>query len=233
MNTASIDFQSFVEWDNSPFVLFDSHGKILYLNKTAEVLFGYIKRGDLYKLALDNAPLSYGYKTTPVTLSFESMRFYAVTVGYENDEQISIRLYHAPVAQTSSSVDTDKLIPTDINVILEANIALFQTKNSNKLKLLTDRDMPPFKIDQNSFSRLLRKSLDAFRSSDSIHIELKFHLGEHMIINDKKERIIQLSIKANGRYADADNDIKKLSESCHIIPILQKNNIILDIPFIN
>jgi hypothetical protein len=131
------------------------------------------------------------------------------------------------------SMETERLIETDINVVLEANIALFRIKNNNKLQLLTDQDIPAFKIDQNNFSKLLRKSLDAFRSSDSISIELKFHLGEHMVINGEKEQIIQFVVKANGRYVDSDNDIKTLSEACSIIPTLQENSIILDIPMIS
>jgi PAS domain-containing protein len=232
MNTQSIDFQPFVEWDNSPFVLFDSRGKILYLNKTAEVLFGYADRNDLYRFTLDNAPRSYGYKTTPMILSFGTMRFYAVTVGYENDEQISIRLYHTPVTRTVSSVDTDKLTPTDINIILEAGIALFQTANSSKLTLLTDQDIPPLRIDQNRFSKLLRKSLDIFKASGSIHIELKLHLGEHMIINGSKKKIVQLSISADRRDSDRDDEIMELTEGSHIIPVFGQYSLMLDIPLI-
>ncbi|BAF72587.1 hypothetical protein [Sulfurovum sp. NBC37-1] len=232
MNTISIDFQPFVEWDNSPFILFSNQGKILYLNNAAEILFGYVSKQELYDIALAYAPQSFGYKTTTVNLNYDTFNFYAVTVGYENEEYISLRLYNAPRAKPSAPLETGKLITTDINILLEANIALFKTKNQNRLQLLTDQDIPAFKTDQNKFSKLLRKVLDAFRSSDSISITLKLLIGEHVIIADKKESIVQLAIEANGRYTDADNEIRTLAEQSHIAAYLRENTIKLDIPLI-
>jgi len=232
MNTLSIDFQPFVEWDNSPFILFSNQGKILYLNNAAEILFGYVSKQELYDIALAYAPQSFGYKTTPLTLNYDSFNFYALTVGYENEEHISIRLYNAPRVKPSIPLETGNLITTDINILLEANIALFKTKNSNRLQLLTDQDLPSFKIDQNNFSKLLRKTLDAFRASDSIHVTLKLLIGEHLIIAGKKESIVQLSIEANGRYNDADTEIRALAHQSHISVLLKEHVIKLEIPLI-
>ncbi|WP_415407707.1 hypothetical protein ACLHDG_04025 [Sulfurovum sp. CS9] len=232
MNTISIDFQPFVEWDNSPFILFNAEGKIVYLNNVAEILFGYVSKQELYDIALAYAPQTFGYKTTTLSLNYDAFNFYAITVGYENEEHISIRFYNAPRAKPSSPLETDKFMMTDINILLEANIALFKTKNSNPLQLLADQDLPLFKLDQNRFSKLLRKTLDAFRASDSISITLKLLIGEHVIIADKKEAIVQLSIAANGRYHDADNEIKSLASQSHISCLLKEHTIKLEIPLI-
>jgi len=232
MNTISIDFEAFVEWDNSPFILFSAEGKILYLNNVAEILFGYVSKAELYDIALAYAPQTFGYKTTTLSLNYDAFNFYAITVGYENEDQISIRFYNAPRAKPSSPLETDKLMMTDINILLEANIALFKTKNSNPLSLLADQDLPHFKIDQNRFSKLLRKTLNAFRSSDSISITLKLLIGEHVVIADKKEAIVQLSVAANGRYDDADDEIKSLASQSHISCQLKEHTIKLEIPLI-
>ena len=232
MNTTLINFESFVEWDNNPFILFNNQEKILYLNNAAEILFGYVAKKELYDIALSYAPQDFGYKTTSLTLSYDSFVFHAITVGYENEEQISLRLYNTPRMKHAHKLDTDKLITTDINILLEANIALFKTKNENPLTLLTDQDLPPFKIDQNNFSKLLRKTLDAFRSSDSIDISLKLLIGQHVIIDDKKESLVQLSIRSNGRYTDTDNDIRTFASQSHIKCLLQEHTIKLEIPLI-
>jgi hypothetical protein len=232
MNTTSIDFQSFVEWDNSPFILFNNSGKITYLNNAAEILFGYVSKKELYDIAVSYAPQNVGYKTISLDLNYDSFIFHAITIGYEDETQISIRLYHTPRAKPTRKIETDKYIITDINILLEANIALFKTKNTNPLKLLTDQDLPPFKIDQNNFSKLLRKMLNSFRASDSIDITLKLLVGQHIIIEENKKPIVQLSIKANGRYADMDNDIEILSAECQIKPLLKEHSITLEIPVI-
>jgi len=232
MKTTSINFESFVEWDNSPFILFNNQGRIIYLNNTAEILFGYVSKKELYDIALSYAPQNFGYKTVALSLMYDSFIFYAITVGYENEDEISLRLYSVPPTQNRQKLETQKLIETDINILLEANIALFKTKNSNKLQLLTDQDIPAFKIDQNSFSKLLRKTLDTFRSSDSVNISLKLVIGQYVIIEDKKEAIVQLIISANGRYNDADKEIHALSIQNQIKCILQEHYIKLEIPLI-
>lgn len=227
-----INFQSFVEWDNSPFILFDAQGKIVYLNNSAEILFGYVSKKELYDIALSYAPQSFGYKTTSLSLNYDAFVFHAITVGYENEEQISLRLYNAPRIKSARKIEADKLILTDMNILLEANIALFKTKNSNPLKLLTDQDLPAFKINQNAFSKLLRKIFDTFRASDSINITLKLLLGQHIIINDKKESIVELAILANGRYADTDDEILSLASESQIKCLLKEHAIKLEIPLI-
>ncbi|SFZ98972.1 hypothetical protein MNB_SV-5-651 [hydrothermal vent metagenome] len=233
MNTESINFQSFIDWDNSPFILFSVAGKIIYLNTAAEILFGYVSKKELYDLTLAYAPQDFGYKTTTLSLNYDSFSFYAITVGYENEDQISIRFYNAPRIRSTVAIDKNKLVNTDINLLLEANIALFRTKNSNKLTLLTDHDIPSFKIDQNNFSKLLRKTLDSFRSSDSINITLKLQTGEHVIIAGEKKPIVQLSIEANGRYSDADEEIKNLAMNSQINHMLKELSIKFEIPLIN
>ena len=232
MNTTLIDFKSFIEWDNNPFILFSDQGKILYLNNAAEILFGYVTKQELYDISLSYAPQNFGYKTTSLPLNYDTFMFHAITVGYENEEQISLRLYNTPRIKPASKIEKDKLITTDINILLEANIALFRTKNTNPLKLLTDQDLPAFKIDQNNFSKLLRKTLDAFRASDSIDISLKLMFGQHLLIENKRESIAQLSILANGRYTNTDHEIRTLAEVSQIKCMLKEHSIKLEIPLI-
>jgi len=232
MNTESIDFQSFLDWDNSPFILFNNQSKILYLNNSAEILFGYVSKKELYDLALAYAPPSFGHITTTLSLNYDAFTFYAITVGYENEEQISIRFYNTPRIRSTTPIEKDKLVTTNINLLLEANIALFKTKNTNTLKLLADHDLPSFKIDQNGFSKLLRKTLDAFRSSDSIRITLKLLVGEHVIISSKKNPIVQFAVEANGRYSDTDEEIRSLATQSYITALLKENTIKLEIPLI-
>ncbi len=232
MNTISIDFRPFVEWDNSPFILFDYKGKIIYLNNASEILFGYVSKKEIYDISVSYAPQNFGYKTTAISLSYDSFIFHAITVGYENEEYISIRLYNTPRIKSTHKIEQSNLITTDINILLEANLALFRTKNTNPLKLLTDQDIPPFKIDQNSFSKLLRKVLDTFRASDSIDISLKLLFGQFVIIEDKREAIVELAITANGRYADKDKDISALADNTQVRCFLKESSIKLEIPLI-
>ena len=232
MNTISINFESFVEWDNSPFILFSNEGKIRYLNNAAEILFGYVEKKELYNIALSYAPQNFGYKTTTLSLTYDTFIFYAITVGYENENHISLRLYHSPRIRKNYKLDTDKLITTDINILLEANIALFKTNHSIPLTLLVDQDLPSCKLDQNNFSKLLRKVFDTFKFSNAIDISLKLLIGEYVIIEGKKKSIVQLTMYAESRNKETDNEIQILSEKSHIKSTLQEHTIKLEIPLI-
>lgn len=232
MNTTSINFESFIAWDNNPFILFSNLGKILYLNSAAEMLFGFVSQKELYNLAISYATQDFGYRSTTLSLTYDSFTFHAITVGYENEDQISLRLYNTPRLPTQHKLETSKFISTDINILLEANIALFKTKNANPLSLLVDQDLPAFKIDQNNFSKLLRKVLNAFRSSDSIDISLKLMIGQHVLIEGKKEPLVQLLVQANGRYADEDDEIHALASISQIKCILNEKKIRMEVPLI-
>lgn len=232
MNLESTDFRFFIECDNSPFILFSSAGKILYLNNSAEILLGYVSRQELYDITVSYAPRDFGSKTTRLELQYEAFSFYALTVGYENEDEICLRLYHKPRIDIGRDLAVDKYPATDINTLLEANISLFRLQNNNALSLLVDQDLPPFKVDQNQFSKLLRKILDAFRASDSIAITLKLLVGEHIIIREKREPLVQLQVKANGRYTDGDEEIQTIARRCHIACTLKEHSIHIQIPFI-
>jgi len=232
MNTLSTNFKFFIESDINPFILFDSSGKILYLNSASEVLLGYVSRQELYDITLIYAPHNFGVRTTKLELQYDTFLFYAFTVSYENEDEIAIHLYHKPRIDTTNLLQMDKYRTTDINTLLEANISLFKLQNDNELSLLVDQDLPPFKIDQNQFSKLLRKILESFRASDSIFISLKLKIGEYIIIREKKEHIIELKIEANGRYVNSDEEIKKIAQANHFISILKEHSIYLQIPFI-
>jgi len=232
MNSQSINFKFFVDSDSSPFILFDSNKKIAYLNDTAEILMGYVSKTELYNLTIAYAPKDFGSKTTRLELQYDLFAFYALTVAYEDEQWISLRLYHKPRLQSTALDALDKLPLTDINILLEANITLFKLQNSNNLNLLVDQDLPMSRLDQNNFSKLLRKVLHAFRSSDNIDISLKLLIGEYLIIHNKREQILQLSIRANGRYNDDDLEIKSLAQQINITSVMKEYSILLQIPYI-
>jgi len=232
MNTASIDYQFILESDGSPIIVFDHQGKILWLNNAAEILLGYVDRKELFEIALNHAPKDFGSRTTLMELHYRQLTFYAVNVSYNSDDWVALRLYYRPRAGEKRHLEKEKLIETDINVLLEAAITLFKMQHKQRLSLLTDQDLPPIKIDQNNFSKLLRKVLESFRRSSHIEVSLKMTIGEFIIIDEKRYHLLRLRIRANGRYPDDDAGIRDLAESLQIVPIFEENSVTFDIPFI-
>jgi len=232
MNTASIDYQFILESDGSPIIVFDHQGRILWLNNAAEILLGYVDRKELFELALNHAPKDFGNRTTLMELHYRQLTFYAINVSYNSDDWVALRLYYRPRNGEKRRLERDKLMETDINILLEAAITLFKMQHTRKLSLLTDQDLPPIRIDQNAFSKLLRKTLESFRRSSQIEVSLKMTIGEFIIIDEKRYHLLRLKIQANGRYPDDDPLIRELAEGLQIVPILEENSITFDIPFI-
>jgi hypothetical protein len=232
MNISDANMTFFLDKDNSPFILFDHSGTIRYLNDAAEVLLAYADTHELFQLALTYAPKDFGSRTTPLELHYQQLRFYALTVAYENEELIGIRLYYRPHSDTPHAVDAGRLKYTNINTLLEAAITHFSLQNTPPLELLTDADLPECKLDQNSFSKLLRKSLHLFRASARLRIALTLAVGESIILDHKRYPIVRLKIEADSRYQDSDRSIRTMAEEMRILAACEENSIVLDIPFI-
>lgn len=228
----SVDFKFFIENDSNPFILFTSRGKIAYLNSSAEILMGACTPKELFEITLAHAPQTFGFKKSILTLSFNSFEFYGINVLYENEEFIGIHLYNKTIKETNQSVVLDGFTLTDINMLLQANIELFNLHYKGELTLLTDYHIPKFQIHQNNFSLFLRHLFSSFKESKKLEINLKIKLGEQVVIKEKRYVIITLSLKSDTRENKNDNELKSLAEKNFINLQLRNSLVVLEIPAI-
>jgi len=232
MNTASIDFRFLLDCDTSPLIIFDHKGRILWLNEAAEILLGYADHRELFEMALAYAPKDFGHQTTLRELHYRQLSFYAFQVAYNSEEWIAIRLFYRPKAKEERHLDPDKLLPTDVNLLLEAAIGMFRMQYDRPLSLLVDQDLPQMRIDQNSFSKLLRKVLESFREAEAIRASLKMTIGEFIRIDGKRYPILRLKLEADRRITREDAPIEELANSMQILAFCEPDSVVLDIPFI-
>ncbi|CAA6823439.1 MAG: Unknown protein [uncultured Sulfurovum sp.] len=228
----SINFQFFIENDSNPFILFTNTGKIKYLNNSAEVLMGSCKPKEIFNLALTYAPQTFGVKKSALTLNFNSFLFYGINVLYESDEYIGIHLYNKAIEKIDKQMILDGFSLTDINMLLQANIELFQMNYSGKVSLLTDYHIPEFQMHQNNFSLLLRNLFIQSNESKILKISVKIKLGEQVFIKNKKYAIIVLELTSSNRNNKMDKELKVLAQKNCIDINLQKESVTLEIPAI-
>ncbi len=234
MNTSNIDYKFLLEVDNNPLVVFNHEGKILYLNGNAEILMSYISPKEIFGLAVNYAPHEYGTKTTQIELAYNQLKFYAINVSYNSDEWIAVRLYYRPRDKQLNKRNSSKgEILTDINMLLDVAIIQFKIDTDTDIRLFTDKDIPKTLLNQNSFSKLLRKSLSSFKAASFLDIELKLGIGEHIIIDEKKYSLIILKFKSSGRYCNRDEEIKDLASELYLVSNLLENSIEFEIPLIS
>lgn len=233
MNIESIKLEMFVERDINPAIVFSNSGKILYLNNSAETLLAYVKKQVLFDMALAYAPSSFGHKTTMLAIAYDSFNFYAINVGYEDENQISLHLYRAAPNKLVENINLDKLVATDINILLRANIALFEVDSNTRIKLLIDQDIPQFKVDQNNLSKLLRKCFESFAQSPFVDITLKMIIGKHIVIKGQKETLANLIIVSSRRSVETDDLLESIASKSHIKFISTNETVKLEIPLIS
>jgi len=228
----SIDFKFFIENDSNPFLLFSSSGKLKYLNNSAEILMGSCNPKELFKIALNYAPKNFGYNKTVLDLSFGSFEFYGINVLYENEDVIGMHLYNKPMAKVDDTSLLEGYLLTDLNLLLQANIELFDIHYSGKIKLLTDYDIPELQIHQNDVSMLLRHVFSQFKNSKNLEITMKIKLGERIVVKEKRYSIIILQIQSLHRESEKDKEIELLALKNHINIHFKKCATILEIPAI-
>jgi len=228
----SIDFKFFIENDSNPFVLFSSSGKLKYLNNSAEILMGSCNHKELFKIAISYAPKSFGYNKTVLDLSFGSFEFYGINVLYENEDIIGMHLYNKPMAKVDDSSLLEGYTLTNLNLLLQANIELFDINYKGKIKLLTDYDIPKLQIHQNNFSMLLRHIFSQFLENKNLEITMKIKLGERVVVKDKRYSIIILHVKSTSREKEYDKEIELLALKNHINIHFKESAAILEIPAI-
>jgi hypothetical protein len=228
----SINFEFFIENDSNPFILFSNTGKIKYLNSSAEILMGSCSSKEIFDLTLTYAPKTFGYKKSAISLSFSSFQFYGINVLYENDDFIAIHLYNKGIEKIDKLMVLDGFTSTDMNMLLQANIELFDINYTGKISLLTDYDIPEFQVHQNNFSLLLGKLFSEFNESKNLAISVKIKLGERVVLKDKRYAIIVLTLKSNKRKDEKERELKNLANKNCINIQFQKNLITLEVPAI-
>ncbi len=227
----STNFKSLVEHDLTPIIIFNKQGKLIYLNKNAEMVVNVSTQKELYELALSHAPKSFGSKVTHLNLSYKTFKFYAINVYYENEDEIVLQLYHKPLP-LRKKMPLDGYVPTDINLLLEANIERFKIDFEGKISLFTDYDLPKLYLNQNRFSQLLQKVFQQCQKAENIALSLTIKLGESIHINQNRYTILLFKIQPDQRETKEDDAIERLSEHNSINAILKPREIILEIPYI-
>jgi len=229
MNTKLIDFEYFIDCDTNPFIIFNNSGKIVYLNSIAEILLGYVTPKELYHIISSYAPSNYGSKNSSLELKYGSFTFHSINIAYKDEEYISIRLYSKPIV--TQKISKTSLRVSDINVILEANLSLFKIYNENiKIELFTDIGMPEFQMDQGQLSKLFRDSLDALKNNNSIFISLNILIGEYIIIENKRHKVLQVKFSSKSLDEKAKPNIQRLSQNNYIITRFKNSSIEINIP---
>lgn len=232
IKTAQTNYGNWIEFDYNPFILFSSSGEIITLNQSAQFLTSKVSARTLYELALAYAPLQFGFKTTFIDMRYDVFNFFAVTIGYENEEEIGIKLYQSPFAATKKSVTISHFEPANIYLLLDACLLNLSAKKQLAVRKEFDPTLPDIKLPQNQFLKIVGKVFEGFLGCDAIHATLKIKTGEFLQLEGKKYQILLLKVAGENRNGDFDAAIDALAQEINLFAYAEEKAISLHIPVI-
>jgi hypothetical protein len=221
--------QQWIEYDYNPFVLFSSNAKVLSLNSEAQFLLGFVTTEELFNLATTYANVSFGFKTTFLELEFGRYKFFAITVGYENDEAIGIKLYQSP----SFKLNKPKPIGELANIYALVDLCILTYSINSKIIFEKDFDptIPEIIIDSNNFIKILNKAYSCYENNQKISTKIFYRVGEHIKFEDKKYSIFSVEVYSQNIDEEKVNELKVLATNTNFYIDIQKK-VTINIPMI-
>ncbi len=222
--------QQWIEYDFNPFILFSVGGKIVSLNTEAQYLLGAVEPSAIYKIATTYASSSFGFKTTFLELEFGRFKFFGITVGYEDEEQIGIRLYQLPSFQFTKQKPEGKLVNvyTLIDLCISSNSIGTQTHFVKEL----DPTIPEIRLQTELFIKLLNKIYVAMAGNPKVTTRLFFRVGEHIKFEGEKYSLFSIEISAENIQRRYFPEIAHLSEENNLFTDIKERRITINVPMI-
>lgn len=201
--------EAWLENDYNPFIVFTDDGRVKSLNQEAQYLLGEVKNREIFELAQTYASHSFGFETTILDLSYGSYKFYGLTVGYLDDNEIGIKLYKI-AAKKFSNIEENKE-SVNLYTLLDLCISAASTRCKSKFIKNFDPTFPDIRLQINDFTKLLDKVYQSHQFATAITTKLSLVTGEYIRFEDKKYPIFSINIQSDYRDSSFEKDIEKMA----------------------
>ncbi len=222
--------QQWIEYDYNPFVLYSSSGKIISLNNEAQYLLGSVDKNILFEIATTHASTSFGFKTTFIELEFGRYHFFGITVGYENESEIGIRLYQQPTINFTAPKPSGDLI--NVYTLIDLCISTNSISSETSFQKDLDPTIPEIRLHPENFIKLLNKIYLGFKESESIVTKLYYRVGEHIKFDGKKYSLFTIEIKGGEFVKKFVSEIEILAKENNLYTSFNESLVTINIPMI-
>ncbi len=219
-----------LENDLNPFVLFNSNGKMKDFNKEAEFLFNNASPKELYELAVSHASLSFGFNRKFISLKYGKSSYYAILVGYINDDEIALRLYKE-VSTKDELLSIQDIELVNIFSLIELSKSTTLLQSDVIIKEIYDVSIPEIKININQFLLTLNECFELFKDNKSLDLRVYIKIGEYEMINEKKYQVASIEFVSNDEILISKSLTQKALKA-HINIFIDNHTLTLDFPII-
>lgn len=222
--------QQWIEYDYNPFILFNAEAKVLSLNAEAQYLLGNITPNTIFELAMNYASPSFGFKTTFLDLEYGRFKFFGITVGYEDEDQIGIRLYQTP----GFKFNKPEILGELVNIYTLVDLCISTNSISSSSEFIKDLDpsIPDVRLDTDKFIKLLNKIYKSILSAESITTRLYFRVGEYIKYENKKYSLFSIEISGGTVDQSRRSEIEMQLEAMSLFGEVETSKVTINIPLI-
>ena len=222
-------FEEWVEADLNPIISFSSSSKIIYSNLEAQFLLNRIKQKELFDLALAYAPKTFGALTSYIDLSLKTYTFYAITVMYENEDEIHMKLYKSAMVKKENNLNIKNINVSNIFTLVDLAISSNKIKTNINFHKNYDPSIPEFKLDASVFIKTLNQIFESLKDNKNVSCSILLKIGEYIKINERKYSLVSIVISSL-----EENNFSKINikENNSFILTLNEDNITIDLPLI-
>jgi hypothetical protein len=221
--------QLWIENDFNPFIMFDANAKVISLNSEAQFLLGSIDAKSIYELAMTYASNTFGFKTTFLDLEYGRYKFFGITVGYDNEESIGIRLYQMPSFKFTKPKNHGDLV--NVYTILDLCISSNSIGSAKTFVKDFDPTLPEIRLQTDPFIKMINRSISAC-SGDIVLFKIYFRVGEHVKYEGVKYSLFSLEISSKHLDKKNSGEIQHLADENHLFIEFKTDRITINIPIV-
>jgi nitrogen-specific signal transduction histidine kinase len=219
-----------IEQDLNPFIIFDSNARVVKYNTEAEYLLSSITPKELYDFALNYAPQTYGFKNSYLDAELGRGHYYAIMVGYKDDNYLLLKLYKSVDTASATSEKKEQLASTNIYALIE--VALNNTLKNTKVKKYLDPSLPEIQLNAKTFLSLLNSSLDIFKESQDFTFTLKIKVAENIVVNNKRYPVCLISLQSNQVKNQDITKLNSLAKEANAVIFFENNKLSIEFALI-
>jgi hypothetical protein len=218
-------YEELLENDLNPFIVFNSHGKLINFNKEAEFLFNFVSTKELFDLTVLYASITFGFEQKFINLQYGKQSFYAILVGYVTENEIILRLYKEVSKQEPLKINNN-LTKTNIYTLIELSKNTTLINSQLHIKEIYDVSIPEFKLNITDFLNILNFIFEQIKTMRYITLKVYIKTGEYEIIDHKKYNIVVIEFYSKDKVNFSYNDDQKMDFNI----FFNQNKISLEIP---
>ncbi len=217
--------EAWIEFDYNPFIIFDENGRVKSLNQEAQYLLGEVTPKEIFELAKSYATHSFGFKTTIIDIDFHSYSFFAITVGYQDDKEIGIKLYKKAAKKFTTIEEYGEL--TNIYSLLDLSISAVKVSSDTKFIKEFDPTLPDVRLKVEEFVKLINKILQSYKNSKEIYLKLTLNIGEYIKFENKKYPIFSLHVKGDSFDKEIISNLESIAKKANTLLEINGNTTVI------